>query len=218
MNRLSPEALALAFSHHKTLAVGLREFGSGPLAKLFNRAAARESLVDMNDLELIVGSGTSPMPPPGQSAMMLIDGFQPQAITRLAVDSIFMMPHLGALSDIHPRGATQVFEKDCLIPLGTVLAPRGRGEAERNACGEGGLAGAVQKWISPGVIFSSLRGGGPLNWTFIPSGGRYWGRQGRELAPGSCRRRLWSFPGLSGAPSAAGRGRTSAGAPAAQVV
>ena len=39
---IAREALALAFSHHKTLAVDCGEFsGSGPLAKLFNRAAAR---------------------------------------------------------------------------------------------------------------------------------------------------------------------------------
>ncbi len=46
-------------------------------------------------------------------------------VTRLAVDSIFMMPQLGVLASIHERAATQVFERDCLVPLGTVIAPVG---------------------------------------------------------------------------------------------
>jgi len=56
---------------------------------------------------------------------MLIDGFLPEGITRLAVDSIFMMPQLGVLSTLHAKAATQVFEKDCLIHLGTCIAPVG---------------------------------------------------------------------------------------------
>lgn len=57
--------------------------------------------------------------------MMLIDGFLPEGITRLAVDSIFMMPQLGVLSTLHAQAATQVFEKDCLIHLGTCISPVG---------------------------------------------------------------------------------------------
>lgn len=129
---IAREALALAFSHHKTLAVGLRGIQrQRTIGEAFQQSSGEESLVDMMELELIVGSGgtLSHAPRRVQSAMMLIDGFQPQGVTRLAVDSIFMMPQLGALSDIHPRGATQVFEKDCLIHLGTVLAPKGRGRS-----------------------------------------------------------------------------------------
>ncbi len=36
-----------------------------------------------------------------------------------------MMPHLGVLSKVHPRAATEVFTKDCLIYLGTCIAPVG---------------------------------------------------------------------------------------------
>lgn len=56
---------------------------------------------------------------------MMIDAFQPEGITQLAVDSIFMMPHLGVLSEVHPLAATEVFEKDCLIHLGPCVAPKG---------------------------------------------------------------------------------------------
>ena len=57
--------------------------------------------------------------------MMLIDGFLPEGVTRLAVDSIFMMPQLGVLAEVHEKSATEVFEKDCLIHLGTLIAPVG---------------------------------------------------------------------------------------------
>jgi hypothetical protein len=36
-----------------------------------------------------------------------------------------MMPQLGVLAEVHPAAATEVFEKDCLIWLGTCVAPRG---------------------------------------------------------------------------------------------
>jgi hypothetical protein len=56
---------------------------------------------------------------------MMIDAYQPEGVTELAVDSIFMMPQLGVLSTVLPEAATQVFDRDCLIRLGTVVAPGG---------------------------------------------------------------------------------------------
>jgi len=45
----------------------------------------------------------------------------------LAVDSIFMAPQLGVLATVHETAATQVFDRDCLVRLGAVLAPIGGG-------------------------------------------------------------------------------------------
>ena len=56
---------------------------------------------------------------------MMIDAFQPEGVTHLAVDSIFMMPQLGVLAQVNEAAATQVFERDCLIHLGTCIAPVG---------------------------------------------------------------------------------------------
>ena len=36
-----------------------------------------------------------------------------------------MMPQLGVLSSIHPEALPEVFNKDCLIRLGTCIAPVG---------------------------------------------------------------------------------------------
>ena len=61
---------------------------------------------------------------------MLIDAFQPIGVTRLAVDSIFMMPQLGVLATVNEKAALDVFARDCLIHLGTCVAPKGKGRVE----------------------------------------------------------------------------------------
>jgi uncharacterized protein (TIGR01319 family) len=128
------EALRLGMAHHKFLARGLR--GARPpetLDDLFERkAVGLESYIDMLRVNLIGGTGglLSHAPRRVQSAMMLIDGFQPEGITRLVQDSVFMMPHLGVLSTVHPKAALEIFEKDCLVRLGTCIAPRGLPEKE----------------------------------------------------------------------------------------
>ena len=60
----------------------------------------------------------------------MIDAFAPECITEIAVDSIFMMPHLGVLSTVNEAAATEVFDKDCIIYLGTCIAPVGQYEAK----------------------------------------------------------------------------------------
>ncbi len=39
-----------------------------------------------------------------------------------------MMPHLGVLAQVHPQAALEVFERDCLIYLGTCVAAKGTGK------------------------------------------------------------------------------------------
>jgi MutL protein len=60
-----------------------------------------------------------------QTMHMLIDAFLPEGFTFLGVDSIFMMPHLGVLAQVNPLAAQQVFDRDCMIYLGSCIAPRG---------------------------------------------------------------------------------------------
>ncbi|HHT9118995.1 MAG TPA: glutamate mutase L [Candidatus Hypogeohydataceae bacterium YC41] len=121
---IAREALRLAFEQHKSLAVGLKGIQRvRDISETFKEAKV-ETLVDMLKLDLIIGSGgvLSHAPRRAQAVLMLIDAFIPEGVTRLGVDSIFMMPHLGVLSSIHPEAAQEVFEKDCLIPLGACLA------------------------------------------------------------------------------------------------
>ena len=127
---IAREALRLAFIQHKQLAVGLKGIAKErTLSDVFSQESDG-SLINMMELDLLVGSGgvLSHAPRRQQSMQMMIDAFQPEGITRLAVDSIFMMPHLGVLSTVNETAATEVFEKDCMIYLGTCVAPRGKGK------------------------------------------------------------------------------------------
>ncbi len=129
---LAREALRLAFVQHRDLAVGLKGVqAERTLSDVFDQSESGASLIRMMDLDLLVGSGgvLSHAPQRVQAAALLIDAFQPEGVTRLAVDSIFMMPHLGVLSTVDEKAATDVFERDCLIYLGTCIAPSGSGKA-----------------------------------------------------------------------------------------
>jgi uncharacterized protein (TIGR01319 family) len=128
------EALRLAYQQHKEFATTLKGVQQQrTVGDTFSQKASGRSIIDNMRLNLLVGSGgvLSHAPEMSQTAMMLIDAFEPEGITELAKDSIFMMPHLGVLASVHPRAAMEVFEKDCLIQLGTVIAPHGRGKAGR---------------------------------------------------------------------------------------
>ena len=59
---------------------------------------------------------------------MMVDAYEPVGFTLLSVDSIFMMPHLGVLSTVNEKAATDVFERDCMVYLGTCVAPIGQGK------------------------------------------------------------------------------------------
>jgi len=125
---VSREALRLAFAHHSMLAAGLKGVQQlRTIADTFAQVRAGDTLIDMLALDIIIGSGgvLSHAPMREQAALMMIDAFQPQGVTRLAVDSIFMMPQLGVLASVLPEAAQEVFERDCLIWLGTVVAPVG---------------------------------------------------------------------------------------------
>jgi uncharacterized protein (TIGR01319 family) len=123
------EALHLAFEHHKSLARGLKGVQqTRTIGEALSQAGTGQTLVDLFALDLVVGSGgvLSHAPRREQAALMMIDAYQPEGFTLLAVDSIFMMPQLGILSTVHAEAATHVFERDCLIKLGTVIAPVGQ--------------------------------------------------------------------------------------------
>jgi len=125
---IAKEALRLAFIQHKSFATVLKGVQKQrTIADAFEQDSSGATIVNMMTLDMLIGSGgvLSHAPRRHQSAMMLIDAFMPEGITRLAVDSIFMMPQLGVLSALHPKAATEVFTKDCLIHLGTCVAPAG---------------------------------------------------------------------------------------------
>ncbi|KPJ51066.1 MAG: methylaspartate mutase [candidate division Zixibacteria bacterium DG_27] len=135
---IAKEALRLAFIQHKSFATVLKGIQQQrTIADAFEQTVSGQTLVNMMSLDMLIGSGgvLSHAPRRQQAAMMLIDGFLPEGVTRLAVDSIFMMPQLGVLSEVHPQAAVEVFKKDCLIHLGTCVAPAGEGKEGKDMLG-----------------------------------------------------------------------------------
>ena len=129
---IAREALRLAFDQHRALAVGLKGVQTErTISDITQQTASGSTLVNLLELGLLIGSGgvLSHAPRRVQAALMMIDAFLPEGLTELAVDSIFMAPQLGVLSTVHPEAATQVFDRDCLIRLGSVLAPIGAGRS-----------------------------------------------------------------------------------------
>ncbi len=101
---IAREALRLAFEQHKNMAVGLKGVQQErTISDAFAQTMTGETLIDLMSLSIIIGSGgsLSHAPRRNQAALMAIDAFLPEGVTRIAVDSIFMMPHLGVLSTVH---------------------------------------------------------------------------------------------------------------------
>jgi len=120
------EALRLSLEHHRSLAVGLsgsqRRRG---IADIFEQESSRYELVDMMALDVVIGSGgvLSHAPDRMSAALMMLDGFGLRGVTQVTVDSIFMLPHLGVLSSVHPEAAEEIFLKDCVVNLAHTVVP-----------------------------------------------------------------------------------------------
>lgn len=148
------EALRLAFDHHKSLARSLT--GSSQqrdIGQIFDQQSSGDTLIKMMKLDMIIGSGgvLSHAPMRAQSALMMMDAYQPEGVTMLTVDSIFMMPHLGVLSEHLYEAAKQVFEYDCIVKCGHCISPVGTGKP-------GDIAVTVTgEGISEAVPFGSIK-------------------------------------------------------------
>lgn len=123
------EALRLGLEHHKTIATRLKGIQvQRTIADIFDQAL-EETYIKMMDIDIIAGTGglLSHAPRRVQPMYILTDAWQPEGVTRMFQDSVFMMPHLGVLSTVHRDAAWNIFDKDCLVRLGTCIAPAGTG-------------------------------------------------------------------------------------------
>jgi uncharacterized protein (TIGR01319 family) len=125
------EALRLGMKHHKTIAVRLK--GAKPAERMIGEimeSQIQETYINMMDIDIITGTGglLSHAPKRAQTLQILMDAWQPEGVTKFFQDSVFMMPHLGVLSTAYPDISWNIFDKDCLLRLGTVIAPVGLGK------------------------------------------------------------------------------------------
>ena len=119
------EALRLSLKHHASLATGLSGVKKQKdISQIFSQKSSRNEF-NVGAVDLVIGSGgvLSHAPQRMQAALMMIDGFNLQGLTEIAVDSIFMLPHLGVLSTVNPAAAEEIFVNDCLIKVAHSLVP-----------------------------------------------------------------------------------------------
>jgi len=170
------EALRLSFSHHLRLAVGLKGVvQQRSVSDAFDQTGAAGA-IDLRALDLVVGSGgaLSHAPRRAQTALMMLDAFALEGVTELAVDSIFMMPHLGVLAQAHPDIAMEVLHRDCLIPLATAISLTGRVRWAR-PCGTITATDGrrqIKEEIKGGEIYRlSFPAGDAIEWRMTPRRG-----------------------------------------------
>jgi hypothetical protein len=123
------EALRLGLEHHKTIATRLKGVHvDRSIGDVFQQKIA-ETYIEMMKINIVAGTGglLSHAPWRGQSFLILTDAFQPEGVTKMFQDSVFMMPHLGVLSTVYKEAAWSIFDKDCLVRLGTNIAAAGTG-------------------------------------------------------------------------------------------
>jgi hypothetical protein len=112
--------------------------GGNPGHRL-EHALAREALIAAHEAlqrgygttppryDLLIGTGglLGYAPRPGQVAQLLLDALQPVAeglgSVELAVDTTMLLPALGNLAHHHLAAASYIFDRDCLVWLGTAL-------------------------------------------------------------------------------------------------
>ncbi len=122
------EALRLGLKHHRSIATRLKGIQvQRTISDMFEQALA-ESYIDMMIIDICAGTGglLSHAPRRVQSMLILTDAWLTEGITRMMQDSVFMMPHLGVVSTVYRDAAWNIFDKDCLLRLGTSIAAKGQ--------------------------------------------------------------------------------------------
>ncbi len=129
---VAKEIIRMALEDHKELAESKEIVDKITVAVRGKDAKAKEwntgrTPLDPLNIDMVIGSGGILSHNSRERAFeIMLDGFEAKGITGFFVDSIFMMPHLGVLASINPGLALELFERECLVPLATVISPVGR--------------------------------------------------------------------------------------------
>jgi len=118
------EAVRLALTDHTEALQPLRSGRANAtgLEALVHVDVAQEG-IRWPTVRLLLGSGgpLAHAPSRRQAAAILIDACRPAGITELAVDSVFVMPHLGVLRRYDEDAAAAVLAADAVVLLGAVV-------------------------------------------------------------------------------------------------
>jgi hypothetical protein len=154
------EALRMGFIHHKSIArplLGARRADEVTSTDKW-MLDYTQTYIDMMKVNFVGGTGglLSHAPERVQSALILSDGFEVEGITSLFQDSVFMMPHLGVLSTVNRGASMEIFEKDCLVKLGTSIAFRGQARDRREKVADVTISLPDGNVISRELIYGTI--------------------------------------------------------------
>ncbi|HHY35236.1 MAG TPA: methylaspartate mutase [Firmicutes bacterium] len=151
---LCREALRLSLEHHRSLVRGLKGIRKKrEISDIFDQTGTGEVKLDMSKVGVIVGTGgaISYAPRYGQAMMMLNDGLQPEGVTDIYTDRDYLFPHIGMILKTVPDAARDILFNIALVPLGTVVAPKGPPVADGTVIAELTVGGKTVR-ISSGEI------------------------------------------------------------------
>ena len=122
------EAMRLAVENHKEIASRLKGVSvRRDIGDIFSQAF-ESTYLDMMKTQVVLGRGrVFTQNQTTEATILLLDALQPQGVTEIMIDRLGVMPHLGMLLKESPQGAVQLLSRECLLKLGTCLAPKGRG-------------------------------------------------------------------------------------------
>lgn len=121
------EAIKLALESHKEIASRLKGISlRRTIADMFEQTI-EETYLDMMKAQVVVGRGEvfKSNSDAASSALLLMDALEPSGVTELLVDKSSILPQLGMLCDKNGEAALQILSDECLVRLGTCIAPSG---------------------------------------------------------------------------------------------
>ncbi len=99
--------------------------GADPAAGARGPRAARGLMAEKVDLLVGTGGTLGRETLAGHTLLALLDGLQPRGLSQVAQDPARILPLLGAIARSDPDLALGLFEHDCVVNLGTCVAPVG---------------------------------------------------------------------------------------------
>lgn len=136
---VAKEIIHLSFIDHKKLAQYRHNMdmfteklkGKNIKEKEFS---AGKSILNPLNIDMVIGSGGILSHQELSTTFeIMLDSLSVKGITEFYIDSEFMMPHLGVLTSVNPALGFELFERECLIHLGTVLSAKGEDKSGKIA-------------------------------------------------------------------------------------
>jgi len=128
------EAIRLAVENHKGIASRLKGVSlKRTVADIFIQSV-ESTYLNMMRTQVAIGRGRIfAQSNIAEATMLLLDALQPEGVTEILIDRASVMPHLGMLLKENSEAAVQILSKECLLRIGTCIAPRGRANRKQVA-------------------------------------------------------------------------------------